>query len=54
MQTLKCVHFVGVICNNYVTMHGVKNVTKLLIELTKLHVSFKGISPEVYMFQLIL
>lgn len=31
MQTLKSWHLVGVICNNYVTMQGVKNVTKVLI-----------------------
>jgi hypothetical protein len=34
MQTLKCVQLFGVICNNYVTMHGVKNVTKMLIVFT--------------------
>jgi hypothetical protein len=44
MQTLNCVHLVGVNCNNYATMHGVKNVTKVLIEFTKLHVGFKSIS----------
>jgi hypothetical protein len=44
MQTLKCVHLVGVICNNYGTMHEVKNVTKVLIVFTKLHVGFKDIS----------
>jgi len=24
---MKCVHFVGLICINYITMHTVKNVT---------------------------
>jgi hypothetical protein len=29
IKTLKCVHFVGLICNNYITMHKVKNVKKV-------------------------
>jgi len=28
IKILKCVHFVGLICNNYITMNKVKNVKK--------------------------
>jgi len=26
IKTLQCVHFVGLICDKYITMHSVKNV----------------------------